>query len=154
VTHLYNRNLFSAFPTKDILTSLSEALQYVTETTLSESVRDAVASRLRFRMSFLRALELGLDVIDDRKTEDWQTCLQVLPHLSKTNTLGKPVEESCSLKIQRRLASSVPPRPMVKISFEDAIAYLSRLCKDGIDVVQVLDYHGSSNLLVCLPKPP
>jgi N-alpha-acetyltransferase 35, NatC auxiliary subunit len=150
VTHLYNRNLFSSFPVKDIQLALSNALQYVTETTVHESIRDSILSRLRLRINFLSALERGLEVAEDRTSEEWLSCLRILPSVTNTNSLGKPVEESFSLKIQRRLASSVPPRPMVKISFEDAMVDLKRLCKDTIDILQVLDFHGSNNLLVSL----
>jgi N-alpha-acetyltransferase 35, NatC auxiliary subunit len=150
VTHLYNRNLFSSFPVKDIQLALSDALQYVTEATVHESIRDSILSRLRLRINFLSALERGLEVAEDRTSEEWLSCLRILPSVIDTNSLGKPVEESFSLKIQRRLASSVPPRPMVKISFEDAMVDLKRLCKDTIDILQVLDFHGSNNLLVSL----
>ncbi|KAF7587158.1 hypothetical protein BBP40_007666 [Aspergillus hancockii] len=54
----------------------------------------------------------------------------------------------CRWKIQRKLASTVPPRPMVKINFEDALAHLKRLCKDAIDLLEVLDYCGPHNLKV------
>ena len=63
--------------------------------------------------------------------------------------LGKAVDEAFSLKIQRRLASTVPPRPMVKISPEDAIKHLKRFFHDAIDAQQILDYHGPYNLQVC-----
>lgn len=133
---------------KDIQLALSDALQYITEATVDEPIKDSVASRLRLRINFLSALERGLEAAEDRTSEEWLSCIRILPSLTDTNSLGKPVEESFSLKIQRRLASSVPPRPMVKISFEDAMAHLKRLCKDAIDVLQVLDFHGSNNLLV------
>lgn len=38
---------------------------------------------------------------------------------------------------------------MVKISFEDALAHLKRLCQDAIDLLEVLDYSGPHNLKVC-----
>jgi hypothetical protein len=56
--------------------------------------------------------------------------------------------EAFSLKIQRKLASTVPPRPMVQIPSDDALAHLERLCQDAIDMQQMLDYRGPSNFKV------
>ncbi|RQM06714.1 hypothetical protein DH86_00003965, partial [Scytalidium sp. 3C] len=47
----------------------------------------------------------------------------------------------------RNLASTVPPRPVVEVSQEDAFDHLEKLCKDGCAVVDVLDYHDSHSLL-------
>lgn len=57
--------------------------------------------------------------------------------------------DAFSLKIQRKLASTVPPRPMVNITSDDALAHLKRLCQDAIDMQQMLDYTGPSNFKVC-----
>lgn len=57
--------------------------------------------------------------------------------------------DAFSLKIQRKLASTVPPRPMVTISSDDALAHLKRLCQDAIDMQQMLDYTGPSNFKEC-----
>ncbi|PHH90179.1 hypothetical protein CDD83_4338 [Cordyceps sp. RAO-2017] len=40
----------------------------------------------------------------------------------------------------------MPPRPIVQLSFDDAFGHLSRLCKDGSEVVGVLDYTDSQCL--------
>ena len=58
------------------------------------------------------------------------------------------VEASFSIKIQRRLASTVPPRPIVNISFDEAIEQLTGLCQNGKDAYRILDYHGGDNLMV------
>lgn len=64
--------------------------------------------------------------------------------------LGKSVPEAFSWKIQRRLASTVPPRPMVHVSAADATAHMTRFCQDAVDVQQILEYRGPYNLQVCL----
>jgi hypothetical protein len=71
-----------------------------------------------------------------------------LSGITETVAHGTPVPEAFSLKIQRRLASTVPPRPIVHISPEDALAHLKRLCQDAIDMQQMLDYKGPSNFKV------
>lgn len=73
------------------------------------------------------------------------SCLSSLNRLSESVSLGQPVPEAFSLKIQRRLASTVPPRPIVHISAEDALVHLKRLCQDAIDMQEMMDYRGPSN---------
>jgi len=47
-----------------------------------------------------------------------------------THQLGKAVPGSFSTKIQRRLASTVPPRPIVEVDFREALEKLKQLCLD------------------------
>src|SRR5271156_6310541 len=63
-----------------------------------------------------------------------------------SSSLGQNVESAFSLKIQRTLASSAPPRPMVTVELPDALSYLERLCCDAADVYQLCDVPGSQNL--------
>lgn len=115
-------------------------------------IKDAIDQRLIFRGELLTALQI--DSSDDPREKEmgndaeFMTCQLLLHELERTMPLGKPVEESCSVKIQRRLASSVPPRPMVKIGFNDALTFLTRLCQDAVNMKQLLHYSGSNNLLV------
>ncbi|KAI9716513.1 MAG: hypothetical protein M1812_005244 [Candelaria pacifica] len=149
VTNLYNRNLLSDQPLSEILHLLKEALTWLDDEDLllSNAIKAALASRLNFRKSFLEGVAKDLDVIDDSSTQTWQHCASLLPLIQQSKRLGKPVGESFSGKLQRKLASTVPPRPIVTTSFEEAFEVLKRLCQDASDVVQVLDYHGTHNML-------
>lgn len=77
-------------------------------------------------------------------------CLSRLATLTESVSLGKEVPEAFSMKIQRKLASTVPPRPIVNVSSKDALAHMKRLCQDAIDMQQILDYRGPSNFKVGL----
>jgi hypothetical protein len=79
----------------------------------------------------------------------WKEGISILSLLKETHHLGKPVDDSFSAKLQRKLASTVPPRPIVQLSFEDAFGHLSRLFKDGLEVIGVLDYTDPQCLQVC-----
>lgn len=70
----------------------------------------------------------------------WQNTAALLPALSDTHKLAKPVPDSFSEKIQRRLASTVPPKPMVELSFEDAFAKLTQMCKDCEEAAKILEF--------------
>lgn len=62
--------------------------------------------------------------------------------------LAKSVPDSFSVKLQRKLASSVPPRPVVSVEFVTAFDHLERICRDGKILTEVLDYHDSQSLMV------
>lgn len=100
---------------------------------------------------FLTAVELA----DSRTSSSdmkhlWTELLKSLPALKSSTKLGNTVPTSFSVKLQRKLASTVPPRPIVQVSDEAALDHLERLCRDGSVVVEVLDYHDSHSLMVSL----
>jgi hypothetical protein len=80
--------------------------------------------------------------------ELWTSLLVLLPDLKFTQALGKTVSAAFSEKIQRKLASTVPPRPIVEVSYESAYKHLERLCRDASIALEVLKYHDSHSLMV------
>lgn len=150
VSQLYNRNLLSAFDISHFHRLLDQAITWATEQSdIDQKLKDAIICRLVFRHEFLSALFRDLSVLETRSTDHFASCLSQLGPLTETVSLGKPVPEAFSLKIQRKLASTVPPRPMVHMKSDDALAHLKRLCQDAIDMQQMLDYTGPSNFKVC-----
>jgi hypothetical protein len=119
---------------------------------IDEKLKQAIRCRLLFRHELLSALDQDLEVLETRSTENFASCITQLGPLTESVSLGKPVPEAFSLKIQRKLASTVPPRPMVHISHDDALVHMKRLCQDAIDMQQMLDYRGPSNFKVCACK--
>lgn len=150
VTQLYNRNLLSSFDVSHFECLLDQAIAWIDGADeIDQGLRDAIRYRLLFRREFVVALDQDLEVLDTRSTDKFESCLSHLAALTESVSLGKSVPEAFSLKIQRKLASTVPPRPMVNISHEVALAHLKRLCQDAIDMQQMLDYRGPSNFKVC-----
>lgn len=150
VTQLYNRNLLSLFDASHFYRLLDQAVAWVDgEKEMDQKLRDAIRCRLLFRREFLFALDQDLEVLDTRSTDNFVSCLSHLTALTDSVSLGKSVPGAFSLKLQRKLASTVPPRPIVQISHEAALAHLKRLCQDAIDMQQMLDYRGPSNFKVC-----
>ena len=78
----------------------------------------------------------------------WSQMQAVWKPINKSRHLSTPVPEAFSTKIQRRLASTVPPRPIVQPSFEETDEHFQRLFRDAIDVLEVLNYADSQSLLV------
>lgn len=108
-------------------------------------MKEAIEKRLRFRRSLLKALEENTRPLKGRMKSSL-SCIPLLQDIRDTTSLGIPVDASFSTKIQRALASSVPPRPMVIIKFTDAISHFQLLCNDAADVDQILETESSEDL--------
>ena len=104
--------------------------------------------RLRWRRIFLEAVAAKLTIEEDCRVPNWTTCLEQLPEISQTAKLGRRVPEAWSVKIQRRLASSVPPRPIVSVDVSKALEFFEHLCADGIEAEKVLQCPKPSNIMV------
>lgn len=74
--------------------------------------------------------------------------LDLLPMIEKSHALEIPVPEACSAKLQRKLASTTPPRPIVQLKFADALQHLKHFCRDGAEAIDVLKSADSQSLLV------
>lgn len=150
VTQLYNRNLLSAFSDQEISALLQDALCWIgkTKDNIPATIRAAIIDRLAFRTVFLAALANDTQSFTDRSSHLWDECAEFHARMKETQTIGRPVPESFSIKIQRRLASTVPPRPLVHLGFDPALDCLRRLCQDSKDIQSVLEYKGSNDLMV------
>lgn len=109
----------------------------------------ALDFRLELRCALLRAIELT-ELRSNPKSlkTPWIQMKAIIEPINESHPLGVPVPEAFSTKLQRRLASTLPPRPMVQLSFEETYSYFKRLFVDGIEVQDVLNYADSQSLLV------
>ena len=148
MTNLYNRTLLSTYEVSEFEELLDSAKEYVQDG-LSGEMKDSLLCRLDFRKTLLRAVSVDVDVIASKNNSYWAECLTFLSSVIKSNSFDVPVSRCFSTKVQRRLASTVPPRPIVSIDFAAAHGFLKRLCEDGAYVPRVLDCLGGSNILVC-----
>lgn len=116
---------------------------------LPPDMRKALISRLELRSRLLTAVEVANSRTSPALKTVWTNVNSCIPRIKLSVGLGKPVPESFSVKIQRKLASTAPPRPIVQLGQKTAFSHLENLCQDGSAVVEVLDYHDSQSLLVC-----
>jgi N-alpha-acetyltransferase 35, NatC auxiliary subunit len=116
---------------------------------IGSDLKKALGCRLHFRAQFLKIADMADTRTPTNIKEMWSDLLAALPQIKASAYLGKPVPSSFSTKIQRRLASTVPPRPIVQVSQEAAFEHLERLCRDASVVVEVLKYYDSHSLMVC-----
>ncbi|EFE39319.1 hypothetical protein TRV_05989 [Trichophyton verrucosum HKI 0517] len=140
-TQLYNRKLLPNVKIEEIIVVLNDAIRWLNHDAgpIDETLRAALLDRLSFRHHILEYLSLDLVLAQSRSTKSLTSTLGRIDLIQKSLHLGKPVEDAFSGKIQRRLASTVPPRPIIKIEPPDAISYLKRFCQDAIDLQEILD---------------
>ncbi|KAH4132658.1 hypothetical protein HBH47_011080 [Parastagonospora nodorum] len=129
-THTYNRVLLVSIPMDYFLRELDAAMEILEDTDLeiNDSLRSAIVARLDFRKDFLRALDLDLPL--DHISHSWPPVLKAIETLRDTHQLGQVVPGAFSTKMQRRLASTVPPRPIVEVEFKDALEKLQQITTD------------------------
>ncbi|KAI3530505.1 Mak10 subunit [Colletotrichum abscissum] len=143
VTNTYNRILlddFSVESVRDVLKDASFILRQLSDSIPKETI-EALNNRLLLRYTFLAAIDHTQYRTDPALIRSpWKEALDLLSGIKSTHALGKPVPEACSAKLQRKLASTMPPRPIVEISFDDAFGHLTKMISDGLEVVGVLDY--------------
>ncbi|KAF1834626.1 Mak10-domain-containing protein [Decorospora gaudefroyi] len=129
-THIYNRVLLVSVPIDVFLRELDAAIEVIEdpESEINDGVRKAISARLALRKDYLRALDLDLPL--NQTSYCWPPILQGIATLKNTHQLGQSVPGAFSSKMQRRLASTVPPRPIVELDFKDALQKLQHIAAD------------------------
>lgn len=155
MTNTYDRDLLTNISLDDInelLRNTRSELRSMSNR-LSKEVREALDLRLEFRIAFLRAMELvGIARANPESLKTpWIMMSGVLEHLRKQHSLGTPVPEAFSTKMQRRLASTMPPRPIVQLTFEDTCDHFKRMAQDGKEAMNILIYSDPQSLMVRSP---
>jgi N-alpha-acetyltransferase 35, NatC auxiliary subunit len=138
--------LLPRFDSDEIKLLLDEGLSWIERADIDHTLKIALECRLIFRQELLNSFQADQDH-PQLPPPSHLSCVPLLAEINRTAVLGKKVEDAFSLKVQRTLASSVPPRPMVTIQFPEAVLHLERLCYDATDVYQLCEIEGSENLL-------
>ncbi|KAF3162055.1 hypothetical protein TWF788_002165 [Orbilia oligospora] len=148
VTQTYNVSLLDFITVAEINKLLVSAIEYVDSTAAPwpNNIKMALKARLAFRKLFLTELSRDVKEMVDKRS-NWDGCITLLSTIGITRNLGIAVPSVFSIAVQRKLASTVPPRPIVQIPFEEAFTIVSRLCKDAKEILRVLTYSGATNLM-------
>ncbi|ORY63957.1 Mak10 subunit, NatC N-terminal acetyltransferase-domain-containing protein [Pseudomassariella vexata] len=152
VTNSFGRNILlydvELRPVNDMLQKARAELR-VMNNKPSKDIAMALDIRLELRIAFLRAMELSaLRTANPESLKmPWIQMHGLIEHIKKQHSLGKPVPDAFSTKLQRRLASTLPPRPIVYLSFEETHEHFRRLFKDGKEIMDVLKYSDPQSLL-------
>lgn len=111
--------------------------KYSADLELNDALRSAITARLKFREDFLRALDLDHPL--EQMSSSWSPVLAGMTSIKATHQLGQSVPGAFSTKMQRRLASTVPPRPIVEFEFKDALDLLEHICVDCEEATRFID---------------
>ncbi|KAK0946508.1 N-alpha-acetyltransferase, non-catalitic subunit [Friedmanniomyces endolithicus] len=124
VTHLFGRELLPSTGANDAIKLLDEAVKFLDGAEIRKVMRAALLERLHFAQTYI-ALLIG-------DSADWDT-LDAMGRTAETRKLAQPIPEAFSDKVQRQLATSTPPRPMIAISWDEALQRWTELCADAVE---------------------
>jgi N-alpha-acetyltransferase 35, NatC auxiliary subunit len=145
-SHIFHRELLHRFSTEEIETTVESALKWLEGTEIEASRRTAIKHRLESRREILRLFKTASDPALLSECSSGM-CLVLLNEIKLSTRLGAPILESFSLKIQRTLASSVPPRPMIKIEDHQVFSFMTQLLIDLSQVHELLTLDHPGRLL-------
>ncbi|KAI1813327.1 Mak10-domain-containing protein [Poronia punctata] len=116
---------------------------------IHDDIRNALDCRLEFRLRFFEAI--NLDRARDDRSEltrvPWIRLGELMEYIEIQHPLGKPVPEAFSTKLQRRLTSTMPPRNIIELQFDECCTHFKRFFKHGAEVLDVLDAENAPSLL-------
>jgi len=152
VSNTYSRTLLDAVNHNDVLDCLQEAASLLESLkgSLPKDVLDALSARISLRQAFLRATIASEDTADHVGLYDaWTQANKALDVFNKSLTVPTTrVADSFSAKIQQKLASTMPPRPIVELSLDEATGHLTKLFQDSLAAINITDYSDPQSLLV------
>jgi len=151
VTNTYSRTLLETIDGEAIRKIIRDERASLSSLAgeVSDDLIAAFDTRLLLRDAFLEIIEVSQTQYDpDVIRSSWKAALEIVARLKSSHALGKAVPEASSDKLQRKLASTMPPRPIVHLPFDDAVGKLKLLFEDGLEVIDVLNYTDSQCLQV------
>jgi N-alpha-acetyltransferase 35, NatC auxiliary subunit len=154
VSNLFNRSLLSNFSVDEICVLLGHAVTLITTNAdgIDSDLQAGLLARLEFRNAFLRAVMAEPRKAAPGGDDYWKMCLDHLAAIEATHDQAISVDDSFSIKIQRRLASTVPPRPIIQLEFSACLSFLGQLFTNAIDVVGVRECQRVSSIMVSRTK--
>ncbi|KJR85419.1 amino-acid N-acetyltransferase subunit Mak10 [Sporothrix schenckii 1099-18] len=149
-TNTYHLSLLEDVGRDEIRQVLQEARTAIVEVgdAWADTVSLALEARLDFRETFLTAIELAeLRIRPDALKVPWTQMTDAVKNIKESHDLGIAVPAAFNTKMQGLLASTMPPRPIVQPSFEDAVEQWSRFSTDGAEAMGILAYEDPQSLL-------
>jgi hypothetical protein len=145
VTHLFGQELLLRMSEEEAKVILDDAIRWVVNSNLAPDVKQALEVRLQGRKLYmLSALgEENLWAALIGFTEDHMT--------EESHALAEAVPEAFTEKVQRHLATSTPPRPMLELTWADSQRKWVKLFSD-IDEADRLTDSWARQSPACLQK--
>ena len=114
VTHLFGQELLPRMGEEDAKTMLDDAIRWVVNSNLAQDIKHALEVRLQGRKLYMLSAfgEENLWAALAGFTEENMT--------EQSHALAEAVPEAFTDKVQRHLATSTPPRPMLELTWADS----------------------------------
>lgn len=129
VTHLFGRELLPKMSSDYAEEELSWICTIFGEEEFEDDVHEGILTQLEFRRTYLRLLS-GHNSFLIASNHDWSELVDYLEHVKVDHQFASPCSGAFSEKVQRQLATSTPPRPMLQISWDLACTKWNNLCED------------------------
>ncbi|KAK5043579.1 hypothetical protein LTR84_011386 [Exophiala bonariae] len=147
-TQVFNRPLLSISSPQDVLLRLEDARYQLPKLRLDPPLRDALKARLDVRHFFLSMLQ-SCENGTPPEVKSSEEVISLIDCIQNSSSLGTAFStEAFTLKLQRRFASSVPPRPMVVTPKDESFRFFKQLVTDATRSFEVLSITCSVDLLV------
>lgn len=149
VTNTYHRFMLQNIDDSKIQQLVHDALErlHAVQSQFPPIFIQALESRLRFRNIFLETIMNRMRNTPKTSRTSWLKMERILFSIRESHPLAKPVPSAFSAKIQQHLASTVPPRPIVDLDFDDAYEHFCRLIKDSIEALDILNFKDTQSHL-------
>jgi N-alpha-acetyltransferase 35, NatC auxiliary subunit len=145
-------SLFDDISASEFIKLLTEALEIV-ETEIGKQTSqslEGIKARLEFRLKFLEIVSGTISSTKARRSA-LENCINMLPTITATMNLGKELPQAFSTRIQRKLSTQVPPRPMVTIDPKEAETSLKTLLFNLLEIECIYEYNSPHEIMVlCL----
>ena len=133
VTHLFGRELLPEITAEEANDELQWMRTEYGEQDFREDVHGAILQRLDFRQDYLRLLSgQNVDEAIPEFSVYWPDLLRQVDNIRHNHKFSTPYPSAFSDKVQRQLATSTPPRPMLDMPWDTACDKWKTLCEDFI----------------------
>jgi len=141
--------LFDDVDVSEFIKLLSAASKIVEAEIGKESSQylEAIKARLKFRLKFLEIVSNTRSSKMVRRSA-LENCLNLLSTITATMSLGKEIPQAFSTRIQRKLSTQVPPRPMVSIDLNETATSLKTLLTNLLEIEGIYDYNSPHQITV------
>ena len=144
-TQTFNREMLRRFTPEDIQGSLKQAMELLDGLMNSEAISDEAVYALIDRLTF-RSLIYYL--VSSNATDGPPVSRTLaLQRIRLSTEAGQPMPDAFSTKLQRKLASSVPPRPMVSVARQEAFEFFDRMFVHVSGAFEILNITHSGDMI-------
>lgn len=114
VTHLFGQELLPRLGEEDVKAQLDDAIRWTVSSGLSQDIKAALEARLQARKLYMLSAfgEMNL----------WPNLIGYVEHhlTEESHLLAERLPEAFTDKVQRHLATSTPPRPMLQLTWPES----------------------------------